>query len=284
MNYDGTNQIALTNYPIDSYVFNTMGSWSPDGSKIAFTSSRGGEQSGIYVMNAANGGQLLRLTGGGAYPEWSPDGSKIAFTSNRDGDIDIYTMNLDGSGQTSLTNTMEYEGYLFSWSPDGNKIAFESGGNPDITIMNADGTERMKLTDNAEQPVWSPDGNKIAFHRDGEIYTMDADDGGNQVRLTDEHLLYENAPDWGIQTTLPPAEQDVSPPVISIPKNIELEATHEEGAHVTYTVTVKDDVDGTATLEEDGRTITQDNVGQILLSLANQLLVLYSGHLTLLIM
>jgi hypothetical protein len=33
----------------------------------------------------------------------SPTGDKIVFTSQRDGDLDIYTMNIDGSGLQRLT-------------------------------------------------------------------------------------------------------------------------------------------------------------------------------------
>jgi hypothetical protein len=40
-----------------------------------------------------------------------------------------------------------------------------------------------------------------------------------------------------------------------------VEATNTDRAQVTYTVTAQDNVDGNATLEEDGGTITQDNVG-----------------------
>jgi hypothetical protein len=40
-----------------------------------------------------------------------------------------------------------------------------------------------------------------------------------------------------------------------------VEATSEQGTEVTYTVSAEDNVDGTATLEEDGTTHTQDDVG-----------------------
>jgi hypothetical protein len=35
---------------------------------------------------------------------FSPDGSKIAFVYDRDGNGKIYIINIDGSGQTRLTN------------------------------------------------------------------------------------------------------------------------------------------------------------------------------------
>jgi len=67
-------------------------------------------------------------------------------------------------------------------SPD--MIAFHSGrdGNFEIYVMNADGTNPTRLTNNPAfdaLPAWSPDGTKIAFFSDrdgnGDIYVMNAD-------------------------------------------------------------------------------------------------------------
>ena len=91
-------------------------SWSPDGSKIAFDSSRDGNLD-IYVMNA-DGSEQTRLTSDAAadyYPSWSPDGSYISFSSYRDGNYNIYVMNADGSEQTRLTESEKFD-YGTSWS------------------------------------------------------------------------------------------------------------------------------------------------------------------------
>ena len=83
------------------------------------------------------------------------------------------------------------------------KIAFTSNrdGNDEIYVMNADGSNQTRLTNNTaldDAPAWSPDGTKIAFHssRDGneEIYVMNAD-GSNQTRLTN-NSAFDFEPGW----------------------------------------------------------------------------------------
>jgi Tol biopolymer transport system component len=155
MNADGSDQTRLTFTPY----FDLKPSWSPDGSRIAFTSS-----DDIYVMNA-DGSDPIPLAASSAFDDeaaWSPDGSKIAFTSNRDGPVDIYVMNADGSEVTRLTNPPANQNAV--WSPDGSKIAFQSSSRDvsfDIYTMNADGSDITPLTTDPEfdgDPAWLPGG------------------------------------------------------------------------------------------------------------------------------
>ncbi len=117
---------------------------------------------------------------------------ELSYASNRDepnpdtcGDNcndEIYVMNVDGSGQTRLTNNSAIDARP-AWSPDGKRISFQStrDGNVEIYVMNADGSGQTRLTNNSAidaRPAWSPDGKHIAFQslRDGdlEIYVMNA--------------------------------------------------------------------------------------------------------------
>ena len=87
--------------------------------------------------------------------------------------------------------------------PAAGRIAFTStrDGNGEIYIMNADGSNVTRLTNNPandDRPIWSPGGKPIAFvsDRDGnlEIYVMSAD-GSNQTRLTN-HPARDVYPVW----------------------------------------------------------------------------------------
>jgi len=160
MDADGVNQHNLTNNPAVDWGPMV----SPDGTKIAFASRRGGNYEpncDIYVMNA-NGSNVRRLTN---TPEneslswWAPS-NKITFRIYRNGKSEIYTINADGSNKRLLTNSASPYTWI-TWSPDGSKIAFTSDrdGNPEIYVMNADGTNQHRLTNSLAtdgSPVWSP--------------------------------------------------------------------------------------------------------------------------------
>jgi Tol biopolymer transport system component len=296
MNADGTAPTRLTTDPTATPFVDEQPSWSADGSKIAFRSTRGG--GGIYVMNAdgtgitriadgrepslspdgskiaftsadndiylmnADGTGVKQLTTDPAQdtkPSWSPDGSKIAFTSGRvdddtTTDTDIYVMNAaDGSGVIRLTNdpvnNLGANDVASSWSPDGSRIAFQSNRGfipPEIYSMKADGTDLQRLTNNGildVEPSWSPDGSKIAFqtNRDGnlEIYSIKAADGTDITRLTN-NAASDTEPDWGTHIS------DTTPPTV----------VNTDPANEGTNVLVSTDVRATFSEPMDGTTIT----------------------------
>src|SRR5260370_41943437 len=90
-------------------------SWSPDGSRISFSSNAGGTFN-VYVMQA-DGSHITKLTNTGAnvWTSWSPDGKRIAFASKRDS-TDIYVMDAEGSRIIRLTQEAGNNSAP-SWSP-----------------------------------------------------------------------------------------------------------------------------------------------------------------------
>jgi Tol biopolymer transport system component len=177
MSPDGSalRQLTFTGPAVD----NRHPALSLDGTRIAFSSNRGGNYD-IYTMDTM-GGNIRRLTTNKeteADPAWSPDGSRIAFVRGLDLTINgnafipscvpsqIYVIEVEGGLEMNLTGVSG--GTDPAWSPDGTRIAFSSyrDGNYDIYKMDADGSNVKQLTstDSAEaDPVWSPDGQFIAY-------------------------------------------------------------------------------------------------------------------------
>ena len=199
MDADGRNQENLTNHP----AHDREPHWSPDGTKIAFVSSRDGGGSQIHVMNA-DGNYVIKLTDGQrtkGRPVWSPDGGKIAFSvEGREGHIAV--MDADGRNRMKLEDRARRP----SWSPDGREIAFVSSrdGGDEIYVIGVDGKERKRVTRNLapkRNPAFSPDGRRIAYEdgHDGlffHIYVVDAD-GGNRMKLEDKAMYPSWSPDGG---------------------------------------------------------------------------------------
>jgi Tol biopolymer transport system component len=114
-------------------------SWSPDGTRITFSSTRSGNYD-IWVT-AADGTGLTQLTFASAddiEPDWSPDGTRIAFSSARSGNYDIWVMSSSGEilGQLDTNSADEFGP---SWSPDGQEVSFTSNRNglEDIWIVSS---------------------------------------------------------------------------------------------------------------------------------------------------
>ena len=211
MHADGSHRRQLTQSGAGS---DFDPSWSPDGRRIVFRTSRGRHLpdpaglglDGIFVVNADGSGQTpIHPRTGGLFPDWSPDGSRIAFSGvlhPGDRQDHLFVMRPDGSHLEVLNGSRAAE--CAEWSPDASKLMFCShwGAGWDVGVMDADGTNPRRLTDapgNDYPGAWSPDGRRIAFSSDrqgqGEVWVMDAD-GTHQRRLTRHPGTYDAPNSW----------------------------------------------------------------------------------------
>lgn len=193
---DPSCRIAFTNLT-NNPALDVSAAWSPDGSTIAFFSTRDGS-SELYLMDT-DGSNVRRLTTDTNTDlgtiAWSPDGQQIAYgTILPSGDWEIFTIDVAGGTSRNLTRSLGQDQEP-RWSPDGKQIAFLSlrDRNFEIYLMNTDGSELRNLTQYPSEdlaPVWSPDSRSILFHSNRgrrfntNVYQIQVSNGSTR-RVTD---------------------------------------------------------------------------------------------------
>src|SRR5690606_301543 len=152
---------------------------SPDGSRIAFLSSRGRFSIDLYVADTATGRVLRRLTSTAADPHfdslqfissagaWHPTDDLLAVGAVRRGRPVFAPFDVDTGRREREIQIGEGIDEVFhpAWSPDGRHLAFAalSGGYSDLWVLDVEAGTVRRLTDDPYadlQPAWSPDGRR----------------------------------------------------------------------------------------------------------------------------
>ena len=205
MDSDGKNVTQITTGPMQAI----HPSWAPDGSRLAYC-SLGGKSNQWELWTVDLQTNEKRMIGYGLFPAWSPSrqGDRIAFQRPRQRGtrwFSLWTLDLVNGEARRVTEVAVSSNAAIlspSWSPDGGRLAFatimepskdvapHSRGRTDIWTVNADGTERQRITDGTGtnlMPFWGPD-NRVYFISDrggaeciwsaraetGKIFTADA--------------------------------------------------------------------------------------------------------------
>ena len=154
------------------------------GDYLAFLSSKGGAD-GLWKLD--NSGTALELWKGGdggvvAPPAISPDGNRICFSYRKQGRAELYVINANGTGLTTLAKSIDVQSAA-SWSPDGKwvAVAANQGEGTRVFKIPLDGGPPVRLRDTLSfNPVWSPDNRFIVYseHRGSgnfDVETMTPD-------------------------------------------------------------------------------------------------------------
>jgi Tol biopolymer transport system component/DNA-binding winged helix-turn-helix (wHTH) protein len=162
---DGKEALQLSSRPLIA----AFPSWSPDGSRIAFSGRSAGQDWQLYVA-PANGGpvQLLPGSAEGFAPTWSPDGTALAFQSltfNTPSKIRVIHLSdfqiSDFPGAQGLS--------LPQWSRDGRHMAALSGKGSLMLFDFKTGEWSDWVTrGNLDLPRWSRDGNSMYVTDNGD--------------------------------------------------------------------------------------------------------------------
>jgi len=140
--------------------------YSPDGSSIAFESTRSGSYE--IWMCRSDGTNLVQLTHFNnvtGTPRWSPDGRQIAFDSRAPGNADIFVMDSQSGPPRQLTKETSAD-VIPSWSRDGRWIYFASArsGQWEVWKMPSAGGPAAQVTRHGGYGAFeSPDGKSLYY-------------------------------------------------------------------------------------------------------------------------
>lgn len=200
MSTNGSNHSKLTNNDVNE----SNAKWSPNGTRIAFTSStKEGSEIYVYWLKTNKIARLTQLENSPSGLAWSPDGKHIAFT-----------MKVDSKQPSLVSPPKKPKGAKWADHPRvTTRLKYEADGSGytkpgfrHLFLINAEGGTARQLSSgdkNFGAPQWSKDGKKLFFNgnhnenweyetRNSEIYAIDIN-SGKVTALTDR-----NGPDFGL--------------------------------------------------------------------------------------
>jgi Tol biopolymer transport system component len=201
---------AFTKYPTEHF----LPRWSPDGSRVAYTSRRGQVQLPDIFVGSFDGKSEEQIPSNGYYASpvaWSPDGTHLLFSGLRQPDqqTGIFRLSLETrevtpvhlGGQPGRAGAGMFVN--LQWLPLARRFTFEKLAGPDVHEIYAVDPDGRRIERVAEVPTdywtWpSPDGRFIAYRqgRNLKLQTLPGTTAVTLATLPEDAAADVSGPAW----------------------------------------------------------------------------------------
>ncbi len=191
---------------------NVQPAFSPDGTSIAFVSTRSAERQltkigtyatmgfrtfggDVWVMPMLSGA-ARRLAPDGNFPVWHPDGRSIAYVSGEETHRTILSVSVDGGSPRTIlpAGASSWEIARLSYTPNGRWLTFETA-DAQLMVMPADGGEPTELL-RGRGHAWAASAQRVYYLRPeaitSEIQAADIEEGRNGLTVTSVRTVGTN--------------------------------------------------------------------------------------------
>jgi Tol biopolymer transport system component len=173
--------------------------WSPDGTRLAFSSGRNGSVD-IYIKSILGGGDESPVLASSAnkWPtSWTPDGRFILYQeASAQGTMDAWAVSADGKAEPFPIATSAYNEIQAVVSPNGRWVAYQSdeAGRFEVYVTSfpRPGRKWQVSLSGGGGPRWSSDGRRVYYiSGNGELYHADVSSADSTFVIGESKLVFD---------------------------------------------------------------------------------------------
>jgi dipeptidyl aminopeptidase/acylaminoacyl peptidase len=189
---------AAQPYKLTFNAHNTSPTWSPDGSRLAFASTRDGPTRNLFTVSAdgsvAEPARLVTSDRDKTNLTWSRDGWVVYQVTGETTRADLWKQRADGSGKGEPFLATAFAESNPVFSPDGRWVAFvaDTTGADEVWVRPFPGPGAPVRVSSAggHDPVWSRDGREL-FYQEGPKLMAAAVLAREPIRFQTPQMLFE---------------------------------------------------------------------------------------------
>jgi len=172
--------------------------WSPDGSRVVFSSTREGLPNLYQKLSSGAGGEelLLKTEDSKIANDWSPDGRHVLYNAMSRQSFDLWVLPLFGERRPEPFVRSDFQDTSGRFSPDGRFVAYTSdeSGRFEVYVQSfpATGGKWQVSNGGGASPRWRRDGRELFYlSADGKLMAVEVDGSSDTFKAGVPGPLFE---------------------------------------------------------------------------------------------